>query len=198
MPTETGPIGRRRVLSVLGGGLAFGASTGVATARHGGSELAQQLNLVRSSTRKYRDFSMAEDDGYEPVLGFVPGMGFHFVRGDLIADDHTVGPVDGLENPPILVYFTAGNYDPDPGDEHDDEFDDDLRLGAVEFAHAVDEEPPGTPGDYFADETARRQLKTSEEDGWEFVEPAGVTALHVWVHRGNPAGVFHSTNPTIG
>ena len=195
MPTETKAIGRRRVLSILGGGLAFGASSGVATARRGGSELAQQLNEVRAGTRKYRDFGTARDDGYEPVLGFVPGMGFHFVRVDLIAVDHTVGPVEGLENPPILVYFTTGDYDPEPGDAHDPDHDDDLRLGAVEYAHMGD---PGAPGDYFADDTARRHLKTSEEEGWEFVPPAGVTALHVWVHRGNPAGVFNPTNPTIG
>ena len=194
MPTETKSISRRRVLSILGGGIAFGASTGVVTARRGGSELARQLNEVRAGTRMYRDFGTAKADGYEPVLGFVPGMGFHFVRGDLIAADHEAGPVDGLENPPILVYFTTGNYDPEPGDEHDTDHDDDLRVGAVEYAHSG---APGAPGDYFADETARRYLKTSEEEGWEFVPPAGVTALHVWVHRGNPAGVFNPTNPTI-
>lgn len=197
VPTTEPRVSRRAVMKTLGSGLVVGAGTGVASARGGADRLAHQLNVVRAGTRNYRDFTRAKDDGYEPVLGYVPGMGFHFVRGDLIAEDHTAGPVDGLENPPILVYFTTGNYDPDPGDAHDPDRNDDLRLGGVEFAHAGDDEAPGTPGNYFADEESSRNLKTTEAEGWEFVEPAGVTAIHVWVHRNNPKGVFHPTNPTI-
>lgn len=186
-------VGRRTVLKTIGSGLVIGASTGLASAQEGSDELSHQLNVVRSGSRKYRDIGTALND-YDPVLGYVPGMGFHFVDESLIAPNHSDGPVDGLDNPSILVYFTTGNYNPSPGDPHDSVHDDDLRLGAVEYAHAGEQ---GTPGNYFADETSSRNLKASEAEGWEFVEPAGVTALHVWVHRNNPAGVFHPTNPTI-
>ena len=118
-------------------------------------------------------------------------MGFHFVNPGLIALEED-GPFD-LENPPILVYFTTGNYNVGDGDIHDPDRDEDLRLGAAEYAH---EGTKGAPGNIFSDEEASRNVKFPEEEGWEPVPGTPFTALHVWVHRGNPAGVFHPTNPT--
>lgn len=184
---------RRTVLKTIGAGVAGTALAGTAGAS--GDELARELDAVRAATRMYGDLGTARDDGYVPVLGYVPGMGFHFVKPDLVAADaaESVDPTD----PPILVYFPTGNYDPDPGDSHDPGRDDDLRLGGVEYAHVGDEGGPGTPADYFSDEESDRELKVPEAHGWHWVDPPGVTALHVWVHRGNPRGVFHPTNPTI-
>jgi hypothetical protein len=48
----------------------------------------------------------------------------------------------------------------------------------------------------FSDEEANRELAVSEAEGWHYLDGES-TALHVWVHRGNPAGVFHDANPTI-
>lgn len=193
MHSESNPVGRRTALRLLAGGLAVGAGSNVALAQPGSDEFVRQLNTVRTGTQRYRDVAVALDDGYVPVLGYVPGMGFHLVRGDLIADEHGSGPVDGLENPPILVYFTTGDYNPSPGEPFEADRMEDMRLGGVEFAYVGDD----GPDDYFADESSSRKLLTTEEDGWEFVPPAGVTAIHVWVHRNNPKGVFHPTNPTI-
>lgn len=182
-------LNRRTALKTIGGGLLVGAMAGSANA--GGDDLSHELNEVRAATRKYRNVGLARDDGYgELVSPYEPEMGFHFVNPDLIAADED-GPFD-LTEPPILVYFTTGNYDVRPGELHDPERDDDLRLGAVEYAHAGDE-----PADIFSDEEVNRNLKISEEEGWEFVPGPNITALHVWVHRGNPAGVFNPTNPTI-
>lgn len=152
--------------------------------------LTQQLNAVRQATKKYRDLETARNDGYADISGYVPGMGFHF------ADDGPFGTE--LRNPPVIVYFTNENYNPAPGDPHDPAHDDDLILGAVEFLVPGDqtEKKP----DIFADEDSPRNLKVSEEHGWHYDNPPGLpdfTALHAWVHRGNPAGVFHPTNPTI-
>ena len=163
---------------------------GAASARS--DELTHELNEVRSATRKYRDVAEARADGYGTIVSpYVPNMGFHFVNPGLIAADASESV--NLSQPPILVYYTTGNYTPGPGDVHDPDRDEDLRLGGVEFAHGE----TGVAGNIFSDEGATRTLKVSEEDGWGPIPESPFWALHVWVHRGNPAGVFHPSNPTI-
>ena len=184
---------RRNVLTIAAAAGIGTTLTGTVTARS--DQLAQELNAVRSATRQYRDIGQARADGYVVESEYVPQMGFHLINPTLIAPDADA-PVD-ITEPPILVYFTTGNYRPEPGGDHDPDRDDDLRLGAVEFAHTGDEGPPGTPMDLFSDEDASRNLKVTEDEGWEWVPGADITALHVWVHRGNPAGVFNPSNPTI-
>jgi hypothetical protein len=188
MPAEIGPIGRRRALSILVGGLALGSGGGLAAASQDRSELSRQLNAVRAVTQEYRDVTTAREHGYEPLLGYFPGMGFHFTDRDppLGAD---------RDDPPLLVYFTNGSYNPEPGAPHDPEHDDDLVLGGVEYLVAGDQE--ADPPDIFADEGSRRELPVTEAEGWHFEADLGITGLHAWVHRVNPAGVFHPTNPAI-
>lgn len=177
---------RRTVLQTLGVGFALGATAVPATA--GNDELTSQLNEVRTATRKYRDIETTRDDGYAAVSPYVPEMGFHF-------SDRTPPFGTTRDDPPVLVYFTNGEYNPDPGDEHNPEHDDDLILGAVEWLVGGNQE--GSPPDIFADEDTNRNLKTTEEEGWHFEEEEGFTGLHAWIHRGNPEGVFHPTNPEI-
>lgn len=164
------------------GGVAF-----VGPASAGDDQLSAELNRVRSLTRKYRDVETARGDGYVPISPYVPGMGFHFADGPPFGTD--------LDDPGVLVYFTNGSYEPDPGDTHDDARDDDLIPGAVEWLVPGDQE--SSPPDVFSDEDSHRELKVTEEEGWHFESAEGFTGLHAWVHRGNPAGVFHPTNPTI-
>ena len=187
-------VGRRPLLKTIGLGMASTAlligPVGAVSAQT--DEFTQELKEARAATRKYRDVAKARADGYATLVSpYVPNMGFHFVNPALIAADAST-PVD-LSEPPILVYYTTGNYNPEPGDIHDPAHDDDLRLGGVEFAHGE----TGVPGNIFSDESASRTLKVSEEDGWGPIPETPFWALHVWVHRGNPAGVFHPTNPTI-
>lgn len=187
-------VGRRQLLKTVGLGLAGTALfTGSAVAASNDSdELAHELNEVRAGTRKYRDVAQARADGYATqVSPSVPNMGFHFVNPALFAADAMASV--NLSEPPILVYYTTGDYTPEPGAVHDPSRDDDLRLGGVEFAH----QESGVAGNIFSDETASRTLKVSEEDGWGPIPGTPAMALHVWIHRGNPAGVFHPTNPTI-
>lgn len=155
--------------------------------------LSQQLNAVRQATKKYRDIETARADGYVAISPYVPGMGFHFAKLD---EDGNPAPFGTeLENPGVLVYYTNGSYNPDPFEEHDPAHDDDLILGAVEYLVPGDQEDD--PPNIFNDEDSPRNLKVTEEEGWHFESQEGFTALHAWVHRGNPAGVFHPTNPTI-
>lgn len=181
---------RRNVLKGTALALAGLPVIGSVSARS--DSLSHELKTVRTSTKKYKDVSLARDDGYTMVSEYVPGMGFHFTNGAFVAPDEEA---DGdLTQPAILVYVPTGNYRPDPFTVHDDDRDDDLRLAAVEFAHAGE---LGAAADYFSDEEASRNLKESETEGWEPIPGTPFTALHVWVHKGNPAGVFHPTNPTV-
>ncbi|MFD1644589.1 hypothetical protein [Haloarchaeobius litoreus] len=138
-------------------------------------------------SRPYRDFDTAREDHYSAISPYVPGMGFHFADGSPFGTD--------LEDPGVLVYFTTGNYDPEPGEPHDQSHDDDLVLGGVEWLVPGDQ--AANPPNIFADEDSSRHLRTTEAEGWHFESERDFTGLHAWVHRGNPEGVFHPTNPTI-
>lgn len=177
---------RRTVLQTLGGAVAVGVGAGAVSAG-GPDELSHQLNTVRAETREYRDIETARDDGYAAISPYVPEMGFHFADGPPFGTDS--------EDPGVLVYYTNGSYNPDPGEEHDPVNDGDLILGAVEWLVPGNQEDD--PANIFADEESPRNLKVTEEEGWHFESEEGFTGLHAWVHRGNPAGVFHPTNPNI-
>lgn len=152
------------------------------------ASLAHELNSVREATKKYRSIEAAREDGYVAISPYVPAMGFHFAK---------VLPPFGtdLEAPGVLVYFTNGSYNPEPGEFHDPQRDDDLILGAVEWLVPGDQEDD--PPNIFSDENSPRNLNTTEEEGWHFEEEEGFTGLHAWIYRGNSAGVFHHTNPNI-
>lgn len=184
-PSRIDGVTRRSVLRTTGAALLFGAATGSASADD--DQLAAQLNTVRETTGKYRDIETARADGYVAVSPYVPGMGFHFADGPPFGTD--------LEDPGILVYFTTGSYNPAPGEGHDPARDDELVLGAVEWLVLGDQS--GDPPDIFADESSHRDLQVTEAEGWHYESAEDFTGLHAWVHRGNPAGVFHPTNPNV-
>ena len=149
--------------------------------------LEQQLKAVRRATKKYRDIEQARADGYVAVSPYVPGMGFHFADGPPFGTD--------LEDPGVLVYYTNASYNPAPGDAHDPAHDDDLILGGVEWL--VQGDQTANPPDIFMDEVDPRNLRVSEAEGWHYEAREGFSGLHAWIYRGNPEGLFHTTNPTI-
>lgn len=177
---------RRSVLRSIGVGV-IGAVAYVGSASANRHALTAELNTVRDVTQQYRNIETARSDGYAPVSPYVPGMGFHFADGSPFGTD--------LEDPGVLVYYTNESYNPVSGEEHDPAHDGDLILGAVEWLVPGDQED--TPPDIFSDESSDRELLVTEREGWHFESAEGFTGLHAWVHRGNPAGVFHHTNPTI-
>ena len=199
MTGERQPFGRRTVLKTLGIGLAVGATAVPASASS--DKLAHELNEARKATQIYKDPGEAREDGHNLISPYVPQMGFHFENEEIIKEEILDKENDEIPitEPAILVYYPVGEYRNEIRDQlgegvapifHDDDRDDELRLGAVEYAH----EPDGA-GDYFHDEEASRELQTTEEDGWAPF-PGGY-ALHVWVHRNNPDGVFAPFNRTV-
>src|SRR5438874_12559707 len=67
------------------------------------------LNVVRDSTARFKDVSIAEAEGYALQFGCVSGpdsgaMGLHFVNGALVGS----GVVDATR-PQIVIYEPTGN-----------------------------------------------------------------------------------------
>lgn len=176
------PSSRRSVLRTLGiGVVASGVFAG--TVAGGGGTFARQLDTVRSSTRKYRDVAVARSDGYT-FFGAASDVGHIFANLDFIGNT-------GLTESPSLLFY-APNSGAGPTD------DSDLILAGIEYHVAGDQ--TDDPPDLFDDESASRELKVTEAEGWHrspIPDVLDVTGLHVWVHLGNPEGVFQIGHPIM-
>jgi hypothetical protein len=130
---------------------------------------------IRQATAPYQRIERALAAGYvlasECVESPLGGMGYHFVRFDLI--DGVIDP----ENPEALVYA------PQPNGR--------LRLVAVEFivpaAAWPGPEAPALGGVPFDDHTAPGSPGP----------PFPHYQLHAWVWQHNPAGIYTQFNPDV-
>jgi hypothetical protein len=163
------------------------------------------LEEVRAATDRFRDVKVAIAEGYvappgdmcetAAMMGYpakLGGMGVHYFRPDLLGIGGPPNPrVDGtgthtdFRKPAILIYEPLA--------------DGSLELVAVENLvfkkawHAAGHKTPptfhGVPYDSMADDP-----KTPVDEAHMF-EPH--YDRHVWVHRGNPNGVFAQFNPSV-
>jgi len=155
-----------------------------ATPQHHNSSVDQQnqmgafVRIVRESTERFRDVSVAEAEGYALQFGCVSGsdagaMGLHFVKGSLVGDD-VLDPT----RPEILIYEPTSNGR--------------LRLTGADFLvladvwHARHPAPPELMG----------QLLHLFESPNRFGLPAFYT-LHVWAWKENPNGTFVNWHPNV-
>jgi hypothetical protein len=148
---------------------------------HGGHGPVKQGGLVetaKAATRHFRDVNVAIAEGYGEFLGCVSGpgtgaMGVHYANGALVGD----GVLDA-DRPAVLV------YEPRPFGG--------LGLVAVEYLvladlwHAEHETPPVLEGQVFH--------YTGSPNRYGL--PA-FYALHVWVWKHNPSGMFADWNPNV-
>jgi hypothetical protein len=129
------------------------------------------VRIVRESTERFRDVTVAEAEGYHLLFGCVSGpdsgaMGLHYVNLPLVGD----GELDPTR-PEIVI------YEPTPGGH--------LRLIGADylvFADAWDKKGLGTP-------QLMGQLLHLFESPNRFGLPAFYT-LHVWAWKDNPTGMF--------
>ncbi|MDX1471956.1 MAG: hypothetical protein R3213_10700 [Flavobacteriaceae bacterium] len=128
-----------------------------------------QVEQVKNATAQYENFSVAEQDGFIDVSGYVPNMGHHFLNPAL--SDGTFE----LEKPEIILYVPDGNGG--------------MEMVGVEYS-IVPEDPenPGSPPEGFE----------GDQDEWHFNEMIGQWQLHVWTVLDNPDGIFNPTNSAIG
>ncbi len=194
-------IARTIVVSLLVAALVMIFMAPVVLAAPGapGSGVNKELAAVRKATAKYHDVSRAVADGYEQLSGHVPGMGAHFVNFGLMET-----PFD-LTEPEILLYsLTEGNKPklvaveyvvagPEPGDLAGDfdvwvlhlascHYEDEFEVEETSPLACPTTSPPwnGNPGG--------APLVLWHPDLW---------ALHTWIWRGNPDGVFAARNPNV-
>jgi hypothetical protein len=136
------------------------------------------LKIVRDSTERFKDVSVAEAEGYALQFGCVSGddfgaMGLHYVNGALVNS----GVLDATR-PQIMIYEAT----PDGG----------RRLIGADFLvladawNATHSGPPELMGQFF-------HLFTSPN---RFGLPAFYT-LHVWAWKDNPKGAFVNWHPNV-
>lgn len=179
-----------RLTALVLGALLFTGTAALAAV--GGAtdpETLEELAQVRQATTKYHDVEAAIADGYVPVGPFVPGMGFHYVNGALLADGFD------LTAPEVLLYAPTGEGG--------------VGLVGVEYS-VVGPVPAGFSGSddewelheascHYTDLTEEPCTTLADADPsktLEFWHP-DFQILHVWVWKGNPEGIFHHTNPLV-
>jgi hypothetical protein len=137
------------------------------------------IRIVRESTERFKDVSVAQAEGYALQFGCVSGsdngaMGLHFVNGDLVNS----GVVDAAR-PQIVI------YEPTPNGR--------LRLIGADYlllADAWDKKHPAAPPQLMG------QLFHLFEAPNRFGLPAFYT-LHVWAWKENPNGAFVNWHPNV-
>src|SRR5882762_5719407 len=136
------------------------------------------LKIVRDSTERFKDVSVAEAEGYALQFGCVSGpdagaMGLHFINGALVKS----GVIDAA-HPQIVI------YEPTPGGG--------LRLIGADYLVLADtwnethSAPPELMGQLF--------------QWWEAPNRFGLPAfytLHVWAWKDNPRGAFVNWHPNV-
>jgi hypothetical protein len=136
------------------------------------------IKIVRESTERFKDVSVAEAEGYALQFGCVSGpdsgaMGLHYVNGTLVSQ----GTLDPTK-PQIVIYEAT----PQGG----------LRLIGADFlvlADAWDKKNQGPP-----------ELMGQLFHYFEFPNRFGLPAfytLHVWAWKENPNGAFVNWHPKV-
>jgi hypothetical protein len=142
-------------------------------------QAAALLQIVRESTARFKDVSVAEKEGYALQFGCVSGsdtgaMGLHFVNGALVGS----GVLDAAR-PQIVIYEAMP-------DGH-------LQLIGADFlviASQWDAAHPGNPPQLMG------QLFHLFDAPNRFGLPAFYT-LHVWAWKENPNGAFVNWHPNV-
>jgi hypothetical protein len=136
------------------------------------------VRIVRESTERFKDVSVAEAEGYALQFGCVSGpdagaMGLHYVNGALV----NAGEVDAT-HPQIVIYEPTPNGRP--------------RLIGADYlllADAWNAKHSGPP-------ELMGQLFHLFEAPNRFGLPAFYT-LHVWAWKQNPKGAFVNWHPNV-
>jgi hypothetical protein len=142
------------------------------------SKAGALVKIVRESTARFQDVTVAEAEGYALQFGCVSGdsagaMGLHYVNGDLV----NKGVLD-VTHPQIVIYEAT------PGGR--------LRLIGADylvFADAWNAKNSGPP-------ELMGQLFHLFDAPNRFGLPAFYT-LHVWAWKENPNGAFVNWHPNV-
>ena len=122
----------RPIATMLAAALALGSAAPAAAHDDDdlGPETRREIGAARQGTARYHDIAAAIEDGYVDIDVFIPNMGFHYLKPELL--DATFEP----DRPELLVYAVGPNGR--------------LRLVAVEYAVPLPlsaDAPEGFTGD---------------------------------------------------
>jgi hypothetical protein len=143
------------------------------------SQSSALIKLVRESTERFKNLSVAKGEGYALQFGCVSGpdsgaMGLHYVNGALVGS----GVIDATR-PQIVI------YEPSPNGG--------LKLIGADYLVLADmwnaQHPEGPP-------QLMGQLFHLFESPNRFGLPAFYT-LHVWAWKDNPNGAFVNWHPNV-
>jgi hypothetical protein len=148
------------------------------TAQEQMNQQSALLQIVRQSTERFKDVTVAEKEGYALSFGCVSGpdfgaMGLHFINGAILQG----GEVDATR-PQIVLYEPAA--------------DGSLQLTGADylvFADAWDKKNQGPP-------QLMGQIFQYFESPNRFGLPPFYT-LHVWAWKDNPNGAFVNWHPKV-
>lgn len=172
----------RKALQLAGAGLAAALATSLLVSV--AAATPSDLTIARAESARFNSLRQAAVAGYgllpeeaplheciSSLDASVPGaMGLHYVNGGLLD-----GTLD-IRNPEVLV------YEPDQTGK--------LQLVALEYViFAADWTGPGTP-------TLFGQPFDFTDEPNRYAIPA-FYALHVWLWKDNPAGMFKGFNPEV-
>lgn len=190
---RAGAVAAAKTLIAAVGLLSLGTGGAFAQAGHLHVPSAQQqtdaqgelLQIVRESTERFKNVSVAEGEGYGLLFGCVTGpdsgaMGLHFVKQAFLKTPPLTATGDIDPTRPEIVI-----YEPVPGGG--------LRLIGADYliyADVWDKDHPGNPPQLFG------QLFHYFESPNRFGLPAFYT-LHVWAWKENPNGAFVNWHPNV-
>jgi hypothetical protein len=155
---------------------------------HGASTHAQGplLTVVRNSTARFKDVSVAEAEGYHLAFGCVSGpdagaMGLHYVNMALVGNPPLApnGEPDATR-PQIVIYEPVGNGS--------------LRLIGADYLIIADPWDKAHPGQ------GGPQIMGQIFQYWPSPNRFGLPAfytLHVWAWKDNPNGAFVNWHPEV-
>ena len=142
------------------------------------SKASALIKIVRDSTERFKDVSVAEAEGYALQFGCVSGpdagaKGLHFINGALVKK----GVIDPT-HPQIVI------YEPTPGGG--------LRLIGADYLVLADT--------WNATHSAPPELMGQLFQWWDAPNRFGLPAfytLHVWAWKDNPRGAFVNWHPNV-
>ena len=148
----------------------------------GQSEL---LSIVRQSTERFKDVTVAQNEGYQPALGCVSGpdagaMGLHYIKGEFVMNTPLLpnGDIDPTKPQAVIYEPLSGGGQRLIGTEY--------VIVAEGWDKAHPQNPPQLKGQlfHFIDSPNRFGLPAFYE-------------LHVWAWKENPNGAFVNWHPEV-
>jgi hypothetical protein len=135
------------------------------------------VKAVRAATERFKDVTVAKDEGYQLQFGCVSGpdagaMGMHYVNGGLVGD-----PEIDVSKPEIVIYEPTPNGPRLIGADY---------LVLADAWNAKHSSPPELMGQWFQYFEAPNR----------FGLPAFYT-LHVWAWKPSPTGTFVNWNTNV-